>query len=98
MGGGGRHLLGTGGLDALDDKGLQRVAGRDGRTGAAGLDGFVSDVEAEVRHAGAMVGAVAAEAGIGEDGADVAVKAYFGVEREDGEEEESEQTHGTTII
>jgi hypothetical protein len=71
----------------LDDEGVFGVAGDDGGAGAAGGGGFVSQIEAEAGYAGALVGAVAAEAGIREDGADIAVEAYFRVK---GETEQGE--------
>jgi len=40
---------------------------------------------------------VATEAGIGEDGTDVAVEAYFGEEGDD-REEKAEEPHGKTMI
>jgi hypothetical protein len=98
MRGGRGHELGAGGFDALDDEGVFGVAGDDGGTGAAGRGGFVSQIEAETGHAGALVGAVAAEAGVGEDGADIAVETYFRVKGEAEEGEQPETTHGETMI
>jgi len=96
VGGGGRHLERASGLDALDDEGFLRITGRDGRAGAAGFDGLVAEVESEAGHPGAVIRPVATEAGIGEDGADVAVEAYFGEEGDD-REEKAEEPHGKTM-
>jgi hypothetical protein len=41
---------------------------------------------------------MAAEAGVGEDGADIAVETYFRVKGEAQEGEQAETPHGGTII
>jgi hypothetical protein len=64
--------------------------------GFGGCDGVVADVEAEIAFAVIGVGAVAVEAVVGEDGADVAVVAERGcggVERQQQQSREGEPEH-----
>ena len=72
---GGHDAAGVGGEDALDDGAAVGVAGDDGgATGFSGPNGLFAQVQAEAGHAGAYVGAMTPEAGVGHDGADVAIE------------------------
>ncbi len=85
---GGRHFAGGFSFgDALDEGAVCCVA-RDDDFGESAFFG----VEAELGHAGGFVGAVALEAGVGEDGADFAEEVYgFGGGGESGGEEEEQE-------
>ncbi len=76
------------GGDAADDFGMVGVAGDEGVLGVAEFDGIAGfGVEAEFGFTIGGVGAVAGEAFVGEDGADVAVELDgLGGEREREEE------------
>ena len=61
-------------VDTLPDGAFFGVTGDDGGAGFAGGEGVLGLIEAEVGHAGVLVGPVAVVAGVGEDGADVALE------------------------
>ncbi len=96
-GGGGRHLIvGVGGDDAFEDGAFVRVFGVDGIATFDGRFCAGFGVESQVGFPLLCVGAVAMEAVIGEDGADVAIEVDLGLgliggaegEVEPGENEE----------
>jgi hypothetical protein len=92
-----RHALrGGGGEDALDDGATIGFTGNDG-DGAIfeGLESFGTEVEAEIGDSGTFVGAVAAEAGIGHDGPDVAIEFHRGGLGREGDGEEKERGQGS---
>ena len=75
----GRHHVGAGCENALDDLALVRIAGNDRQASrASGPGGLFADVEAHLRFPRVPVGPVAAEAGIRHDRPHVAIEAHGG--------------------
>ena len=81
----GHHVVGVLGAEAADDFASFGVAGVDGGlAGFAAAEGGVAVVEAELALAALVVGAVAFEAAVREEGADVSAKAQLGGGAEEG--------------
>ena len=87
---------------ALDNRAAIRLAGDDRSDSRfRRLEGFFAEVEPHVRHAGALVGSVAAEAGIGHNWPDIAIEANLGAGRHSGEQGEyqgEEESHCDVIL